>query len=81
MPTPGDVVTDVSAGSAADDAGPRSGDVITQAVDGQAVTTPDDLATAIAGHQPGDKVTVTYVRNGADHTIDVTLGTRNPTGG
>ena len=73
-------MADVSAGSAADDAGLQVGDVIT-AVDDQAVTTPDDLATAIAGHQPGDEVKVTYVRNGDVHSVAVTLGTRDPAGG
>jgi len=54
---------------------------VTTAVDGQAVTTPDELATAIAGHQPGDEVEVTDGRNGGDHTVAVTLGTRDPAGG
>ncbi|MET0461324.1 MAG: trypsin-like peptidase domain-containing protein, partial [Ilumatobacteraceae bacterium] len=86
QPTPPDAATqgarvaDVNAGSAAADAGLRPGDVVT-AVDGQPVATPDDLATAIAGHRPGDDVEVTYVRNGDDHTVAVTLGTRDPTGG
>jgi S1-C subfamily serine protease len=86
QPSPADATTqgarvaDVSAGSAAHDAGLQVGDVIT-AVDGQAVTTPDDLATAIAGHQPGDEVKVTYVRNGDVHSVAVTLGTRDPAGG
>ena len=37
------------------------------AVDEEAVATPDDLATAIAEHRPGDEVTVTYERDGDDH--------------
>jgi S1-C subfamily serine protease len=86
QPTPADAATegarvaDVSAGSAADDAGLEAGDVIT-AVGDQAVTTPDDLATAIAGHRPEDTVEVTYVRDGDEHTVTVTLGTKDAAGG
>ncbi len=72
-------VQDVTSGSAADKAGLQVGDVITK-VDGTAITSPDDLASAINGHQPGDKVTVTYTRDGQTKTASVTLGSR-PTGG
>jgi putative serine protease PepD len=68
-------VVDVSAGSAADDAGLQVGDVITK-VDDQAVATPDDLATAIGAHQPGDEVTVHFTRDGAAKTATATLGAR-----
>jgi putative serine protease PepD len=30
----------------------------------------------VSGHRPGDKVTVTYTRNGSSHAVTVTLGTR-----
>jgi len=53
--------------------------VITK-VDDTAITSPDDLAAAVNGHQPGDQVTVTYQRDGATKTAQVTLGSR-PTGG
>jgi S1-C subfamily serine protease len=36
----------------------------------------DQLAAAIAQKQPGDKVTLTVVRNGAAQDITVTLGNR-----
>ena len=49
----------MTSGSAADQAGLQAGDVITK-VDDTAITSPDDLAAAVNGHQPGDKVTVTY---------------------
>ena len=26
--------------------------------------------------KPGDHVTITYTRNGSEHTVDLTLGTR-----
>ncbi len=75
----GAAVADVSSGSAADKAGLREGDVITK-LGGTAVTSPDDLATAVNGHQPGDKVVITFQRNGATKTVTVTLGSR-PTDG
>ncbi len=71
-------IANVTAGSAAATAGLRVGDVITK-VDTDTITSPDDLATAIAGHQPGDKVTVTYQRDGATKTTTVTLGARPTT--
>ena len=65
---PGAVVVSVQAGSAADEAGIQEGDVIT-GLDGDTVDGPEDLAALIAGHQPGDKVTVKLRarRQGADH--------------
>ena len=65
----------VASGSPAADAGLKAGDVIT-AFDGQTITSPDDLTTAVSAKQPGDKVTITYVRNGQSATASVTLGTR-----
>jgi putative serine protease PepD len=54
-------------------AGIESGDVIT-AVDGERVTTADELIVAIRRHQPGQKVSLTYVRNGHSATVTLTLG-------
>ena len=51
------------------------GDVITK-LDGQPLTSMDQLAVAIAQKNPGDKVTLTVVRNGAPQDISVTLGNR-----
>jgi S1-C subfamily serine protease len=70
---PGAVVVSVQAGSAADQAGIKEGDVITD-LDGDSVGGPEDLAALIAGHQPGDKVTVKFQRGGKSQSIDVTLG-------
>ncbi|HEX3623249.1 MAG TPA: trypsin-like peptidase domain-containing protein [Acidimicrobiales bacterium] len=77
--TPGATVTDVGAGTPAASAGIQAGDVIT-AIDATPVTDPDTLGTAIGGHKPGDRVTVTLQRAGAKRTVQVTLGTR-PAGG
>ena len=52
----------------------RQGDVVTK-VDERQITDADALVAAIRSYRPGDKVTLTYVRNGAIHTATVTLGT------
>jgi putative serine protease PepD len=54
-------------------AGMQSGDIIT-AVDGQKVTTADDLIVAIRSHLPGQHVTITYDRGGQSKTVTLTLG-------
>ena len=68
-------VTEIADGSGAANSTLRLGDVIV-AVDDTDVTDPTSLGAAIAGHQPGDTVTVTVDRNGSTQEIDVTLGTR-----
>ncbi|HVQ58595.1 MAG TPA: trypsin-like peptidase domain-containing protein [Solirubrobacterales bacterium] len=51
------------------------GDVILQ-VDGNDIVTPDDLAHYVSAHRPGEKVTLTVLRNGDREQIEVTLGKR-----
>jgi S1-C subfamily serine protease len=51
---------------------PRGGDVIT-AVDGKAVKNMSELADQVAGHKPGDKVTLTIMRDGKQQQLTVTL--------
>ena len=65
----------VRGGSPAVAAGLEVGDVVT-AVDGDAVSAPQGLQTAIDSKQPGDRVIVDYLRNGAHRTVTVTLATR-----
>jgi putative serine protease PepD len=86
----GAAVTDVRPGTPAQSAGlheasgqktiqgvpyATGGDVITK-IDGTPIATDDALRRAVDAHQPGDKVTLTYVRNGKTRTATVTLGTR-----
>jgi S1-C subfamily serine protease len=54
------------------------GDVILQ-VDGNDVVAPDDLSRYIADRRPGEKVTLTVLRDGEREKVDVTLG-RRPVG-
>jgi putative serine protease PepD len=68
-------ITQVTAGSAASKAGLQAGDVVTKAGDTE-VQSGDDLRRAVAAKQPGDKLELTYTRNGTEHTTTVTLGTR-----
>ena len=68
-------VGSVRSGTPASSAGLRSGDVIT-ALDGTSVTTANGLEALISAKKPGDHVTLTVRRNGATHSIAVTLGTR-----
>jgi putative serine protease PepD len=65
----------VSSGSAADSAGLKAGDVVT-AVDGTQVKTAEKLRAIIAGHKPGDTITLTVLSNGSTKTVTATLGSK-----
>jgi serine protease Do len=62
-------------GGPAATAGIRDGDVIVS-IDGQTVTSADDVGSILDGLAPGQKVTVEVARGGGTESIDVTLGTR-----
>ncbi|MCW2546176.1 MAG: HtrA2 peptidase [Mycobacterium sp.] len=72
-PKGGALITDVTSGSAAAKAGLQTGDVVTK-VDQSTIDDGTGLSAVIRSHQPGDKVTVQYTRNGSEHTAVVTLG-------
>jgi putative serine protease PepD len=74
----GALVADVNEGQPAAEAGLEQGDVITR-VDDTKVTSGSDLTSAIRSHEPGDRVTITYTRDGDQKTAEVTLG-ELPTG-
>jgi S1-C subfamily serine protease len=63
---------EVSENGGAEDAGLRTGDIITK-VDNVVVSSYYDLSFAVGSKRPGDKVAVTYTRNGKENTVDVTL--------
>ncbi len=73
----GALVVAVNSGSPAQSAGITRASVITS-VGGTAVTSTDTLGTAIKSHQPGEKVSVTWVDQGGTHTATVTLAGVNP---
>jgi len=70
----GSLVADATTDSPAAKAGLKSGDAIL-AIDGNPVAGPRELASKIAGMAPGTKVKVTYWRDGANHDVEITLGT------
>ena len=67
--------SDAAGASPAQQAGLESGDVIT-AVNGQTVTTSDDLGQDTLSRLPGTAVTLTIIRGGSQQNITVTLGER-----
>jgi Do/DeqQ family serine protease len=69
----GVIVSSVSAGSAADSAGLKQGDVIT-ALNGAAVNDSNELRNRIAGSQPGAEVTLDVLRDGRNQQIRARLG-------
>jgi S1-C subfamily serine protease len=86
----GGLISEVVAGSPADEAGLRGGDGklrfqagaydtggdVILAVEGHEVVTPDDLAHTISTFQPGETVTLEILRDGRHEQVDVTLGRR-----
>ncbi len=65
-------VAEITEGGAAEDAGIKKGDVITH-IDGQKVTKFGELQGIMAQKRPGDKVTVTYLRNKKKQSATLTL--------
>jgi serine protease DegQ len=75
----GAMVVKVEAGGPADRAGILLGDVLV-AVDGSAVTDPEEVSAALGGDAVGRKLAATVVRGGALVELSVTVGER-PRGG
>lgn len=73
LTTIGAKVRDVKAGSAGAKAGLKAGDIIT-AVNNIPVARSEGLIAAIRAYQPGDKVTLTFLRDDKKQTTEVTLG-------
>ncbi|AWE49891.1 MULTISPECIES: S1C family serine protease [Streptomyces] len=69
----GVAVVEVQSGGAADKAGLRRGDVITRLGDTD-ITTIASLSEALAADEPGERTSVTFLRDGDEEKADVTLG-------
>ncbi|WP_073949987.1 S1C family serine protease [Streptomyces kebangsaanensis] len=69
----GVAVVDVKAGGAADKAGIQSGDIIVK-LGGKDIATITSLSEALAADKPGQRTSVTFLRNGGRRTVEVTLG-------
>ncbi len=65
-------VDEVNDNSAAESAGLEKGDVIT-AINGMEVKESSALIEQIGRHRPGDKVTLTYLRNGKERSAEAIL--------
>jgi S1-C subfamily serine protease len=65
-------VTGIVQGSSAAEAGINNGDVVTK-IGSAEVNSTSELQEAIITHRPGDNVTVTYIRNGEEKEVTVTL--------
>ena len=73
--TPGLRLTGVTAGTPADVAGLKAGDVIVE-FGGQPVKDLYDYSNALYSHKPGDEIDVVVLRNGQRLTLHVKLGKR-----
>jgi putative serine protease PepD len=70
----GAYIAEVPAGGAADKAGLREGDIVTS-FNGGAVGDAVDLTAQVRAAAAGSEVPLTYVRDGEEHEVTVTLGT------
>jgi serine protease Do len=66
-------INEVSDESAAEKAGLKENDIITK-IDNEKIESPDELSKVIREHKPGDKVTVTYLRDKKEQKATVELG-------
>ncbi len=66
----------INDGSSAEAAGMKEGDIITR-VGAQDVNSAAELQEQVSRFRPGDKVDVTYLRNGESKTVNVTLKNKN----
>ncbi|HVB03647.1 MAG TPA: trypsin-like peptidase domain-containing protein [Chitinophagaceae bacterium] len=76
LPENGVRINGVEPQGAAEAAGMKSGDIITQ-VDGETINSQPELMEKIASYRPGDKVTIVYLRNGQQNTVSVVLRNKN----
>jgi Do/DeqQ family serine protease len=65
-------IIDVKSGSAAAIAGLKEGDII-QSIGGANISSSAEFSERIARHRPGDKITLSYLRNGKPASASVTL--------
>ncbi|MGD9792002.1 MAG: S1C family serine protease [Acidimicrobiia bacterium] len=73
--TKGVVVTVVTPGGAAEEAGIEEGDIIVT-VAGKTILSQGDLGLAIRSHAPGESIDVSVLRDGKSITLKATLGSR-----
>jgi S1-C subfamily serine protease len=69
---PGAYVEEVVAGSPAEDAGVKTGDIITH-IDGEELTVANDLRSVVVGYRVGEEITLDIWRVGQEISIKATL--------
>ncbi|HEY5463097.1 MAG TPA: PDZ domain-containing protein [Hanamia sp.] len=69
----GAVIKNVVDGSSAQKAGLKEDDIITKLGDKE-ISSPDDLRNAVQAYKPGDKVTLSYLRDGKKKSSQLELG-------
>jgi Do/DeqQ family serine protease len=69
-------IVNVNPKSAADEAGMEIGDIITK-IEEVEVNTVSALQEIVARHRPGERITVTYQRNGTEKKVFLTLKNKN----
>ena len=72
----GAYVSEVQKGGGADEAGLKSGDIITK-VNNKIIKTSPELQEIVARYRPGDKIQVEYIRDGKTKSTHVTLKSRD----
>jgi serine protease Do len=68
----GVTIQDITKESAAEKAGLKENDIITK-IDDTKIEDPDGLSAAIKKHKPGEKVTVTYLRDKKEQKVTAEL--------
>lgn len=66
-------IQSVSKESAAEKAGLKKGDIITR-IDNKKIETTDDVTETVRAHKPGEKVSITYLRDGKEQKTTAELG-------
>ena len=66
-------IQSISKESAAEKAGLKKGDIITK-IDNRKIETTDDVTEAVRAHKPGDKISITYLRDNKEQKATAELG-------
>jgi serine protease Do len=66
-------ITSITKESAAEKAGLKKGDIITQ-IGSKKVETTEDVSEAIRSHKPGDKVAISVLRDGKEQKLNAEMG-------
>jgi len=66
-------ITSISKESAAEKAGMKKDDIITK-IDDQKIATTGDVSKAVRKRKPGEKTTISFLRNGKEQSVSAELG-------